>query len=63
VQGVLSVPLAVLLELDALRIVLLILFGRIVAAFALGACQGYERSHFGAFQVKPKLFLLAARRA
>ena len=45
VQGVLVAPLAVLLELDAVRIVLLVLLGRVVAALALGAGQGDQSTH------------------
>ena len=44
-QGVLVAPLAVLLELDAVRIVLLVLLGRVVAALALGAGQGDQSTH------------------
>ena len=45
VQGVLVAPLAVLLELDAVRIVLLVLLGRVVTALALGAGQGDQSTH------------------
>jgi hypothetical protein len=45
VKRVLLVPLAVLLELNALRIVLLVFLGRIVATLALGTSERYERSH------------------
>jgi hypothetical protein len=45
VQGVTLAPLAVLLELDALRIALLVLFGRVITALALGAGQGDQCSH------------------
>ena len=44
-QRVLLAPLAVLLELDAVRIVLLVLLGRVVAALALSAGQGDQRTH------------------
>jgi hypothetical protein len=44
-QGVLVAPLAVLLELDAVRIVLLVLLGRVVTALALGAGQGDQSTH------------------
>ena len=44
-QGVMATPLAVLLELDTIRIVLLVLLGRVVAALALGAGQGDQRTH------------------
>jgi len=39
VKRVLLVPLAVLLELDAFRIILLVLFRRIVPTLALGASK------------------------
>ena len=45
VQGVLVAPLAILLELDAVRIVLLVLLGRVVTALALGAGQGDQSTH------------------
>ena len=38
-------PLAVLLELDAVRIVLLVLLGRVVAALALSAGQSDQSTH------------------
>ena len=45
VQRVLVAPLAVLLELDTVRVILLVLLGRVVAALALGAGQGDQRTH------------------
>ena len=36
-HGVMTTPLAILLELDTVRIVLLVLLGRVIAALALGA--------------------------
>ena len=45
VQGVMTTPAAVLLELDALRIVLLILLSRIVTTLALGASKGNQSTH------------------
>lgn len=36
---VVTTPLAILLELNTIRIILLVFLGRIVAAFALGACK------------------------
>ena len=45
VKRVLVAPLAVLLELDALRVVLLVLLGRVVTALALGAGQSDHRTH------------------
>ena len=44
-QGVLFAPLAIFLHLESIRIILLVLFGRIVAALALGAGQGDQRTH------------------
>ena len=38
-KRVMTTPTAVLLELDALRIVLLVFLGRVIAALALGAGQ------------------------
>lgn len=44
-QCVMTTPLAVLLELDTIRVVLLVLLGRVIAAFALRARQGDQRTH------------------
>jgi hypothetical protein len=44
-QRVVAAPSAVLLELNTLRIVLLALLGRIIAALALSAGQGDQRAH------------------
>ena len=44
-QRVLLAPLAVLLQLDTIRVVLLVLLGRVVAALALRARQGDQRTH------------------
>lgn len=44
-QGVMATPLAVLLELDTIRIVLLVLLGRVVTALALRTRQGNHRAH------------------
>ena len=44
-EGVLSIPFAVLLELNAFRIILLILFSCIVAALTFCARKGNQRSH------------------
>ena len=38
-------PLAVLLQLDTIRIVLLVLLGRVVTALALRTRQGNHRAH------------------
>ena len=42
---VVTAPLAILLELNTIRIILLVFLGRIVAAFALGACQSDQSTH------------------
>ena len=44
-QRMVAAPLAVLLELDAIGVVLLVLLGRVVAALALRARQGDQRTH------------------
>lgn len=44
-QGVVTAPLAVLLELDTIRIVLLVLLGRVVATLAFSACKGDQSTH------------------
>ena len=44
-QGVMATPLAVLVELEAVGVVLLVLLGRVVAALALSACQGDQCTH------------------
>ena len=44
-KRVMTTPTAVLLELDALRIVLLVFLGRVIAALALGAGQSDQRAH------------------
>ena len=44
-RRVMTAPLAVLLQLDTIRVVLLVLLGRVVAALALGAGQGDQRTH------------------
>ena len=38
-------PLAVLLQLDTIRIVLLVLLGRIVSTLAFSACKGDQSAH------------------
>jgi len=53
-HGVMTTPLAILLQLDTLRIILLVLLGRIVAALALSACHRDQRTHefsFTSFQL------------
>jgi hypothetical protein len=44
-QRVLTAPLAVLLQLDAVRVVLLVLLGRVITALALRTRQGNHRAH------------------
>ena len=43
--SVVATPLAVLLELDTIRIILLVLLGRIVAVLAVSARQGDQSTH------------------
>ena len=45
-------PLAIFLHLNTVWIILLVLGGRIVAALALGACQGDQRTHEFSFKSK-----------
>ena len=45
VNGVMAAPLTILLHLHTIRIVLLVLFGRVVAALAVGARQGDQGTH------------------
>ena len=44
-QGVMTTPFAIFLHLDTIRIVLLVLLGRIVTALALGAGKGDQSTH------------------
>ena len=44
-QGVLFAPLAIFLHLESIRIILLVLFGRVVAALALSAGQSDQSTH------------------
>ena len=44
-QRVLLAPLAVLLQLNTIRVVLLVFLGRVIAALALGAGQSDQRAH------------------
>ena len=44
-QGVMATPLAILLELDTVRIILLVLLGRVIAALAIRARQSDQGSH------------------
>ena len=45
-QRVMTAPAAVLLQLDALRVVLLVLLGRVIAALAISTGQGDQRAHY-----------------
>ena len=44
-QGMMTTPLAILLELDTVRIILLVLLGRVIAALAISARQGDQSTH------------------
>ena len=44
-QSVLTAPLAILVELEAVRVVLLVLLGRVIAALALSAGQSDQSTH------------------
>jgi hypothetical protein len=44
-NGVMTTPFAVLLELDTLRIVLLVLLGRVITALAICASQRDQSTH------------------
>ena len=44
-QGVMPAPLAKLLELNTIRITLLVFLGRVVTTLTLGARQGDQRTH------------------
>ena len=52
-------PLAVLLQLDTVRIVLLVLLGRVVTALALRTRQGDQRTHEFSFKLYRKQALMA----
>ena len=49
-QRVLLAPLAIFLHLESIRIILLVLFGRVIAALALSAGQGDQRTHEFSFK-------------
>ena len=40
-----TTPLAIFLHLDTIRVVLLVLLGRVIAALAIGACQSDQCAH------------------
>ena len=40
-----TAPLAILLELDSVRIILLVLLGRVVSTLAFSACKGDQSTH------------------
>ena len=44
-HSVLTAPLAILVKLEAVGVGLLVLLGRVVAALALSAGQGDQRTH------------------
>ena len=44
-ERMVTAPLAILLELDAIGVVLLVLLRRVVAALAFSACQCDQRTH------------------
>ena len=51
-QGVMTTPFAIFLHLDTIRIVLLVLLGRIVTALALGAGKGDQSTHEFSFKLR-----------
>lgn len=52
--GVMATPLAVLLELDTVRVVLLVLLGRVITALALSAGQSDQSTHEFSFSLYPE---------
>ena len=50
VESVALAPLAVLLELKTVRIILLILLGRVIATLALGACESDQSTHLSSLR-------------
>ena len=44
-QGVMTTPLAIFLQLNTVRVVLLVLFGRVIAALALSARHSDQSTH------------------
>lgn len=58
-QGMMTTPLAVLLELQAIGVILLVFLGRIVAALALGAGHSDQRTHEYSFLLSIMLNSLA----
>ena len=56
VHRVALAPLAVLLQLDTVRIVLLVLLGRVIAALAISAGQSDQRAHeFSSYRLRVEL--------
>jgi hypothetical protein len=49
-KGVMSTPLTILFELDAIGIILLVLFGRIVTTLAFGAGESDQSTHEFSFK-------------
>ena len=55
-RRVMTAPLAVLLQLDAIRIVLLVLLGRVIAALAISAGQSDQRSdEFSSYRLRVEI--------
>jgi hypothetical protein len=50
-QGVMTTPLAIFLELDTIGVILLVLLGRVITALALGAGQSDQRTHEYSFDM------------
>ncbi len=56
-HGVMPTPLAILFKLETIRIVLLVLFGRVIAALAISARQSDQRTHEFSFTINhPQAF-------
>ena len=53
---VVTTPLAILLELNTIRIILLVLLGRVIAALAISAGQSDQRAHeFSSYRLRVEL--------
>jgi hypothetical protein len=48
-ERVMTAPLAILLELDAIGIILLVLLGRVITTLAFRARQGDVRTHVSSY--------------
>ena len=44
-QGVMTTPLAIFLHLETIGVILLVLFGRVIATLAISARQSNQRTH------------------